>query len=44
MVVSVDVIVAIAFGLAATILSIAAIFVTMRQRYIRVHGKLPEPH
>jgi hypothetical protein len=38
-VVSVEVIVAIAFGLAATILSIGAIFVTMRHRYIRIFGK-----
>jgi hypothetical protein len=38
-VVSVDIIVAISFGLAATILSIGAIFVTIRQRYICIYGK-----
>ena len=38
-VVSVEVTVAIAFGLAATILSIAAIYVTIKQRYVRIQGK-----
>lgn len=39
---SIDTIVAVAFGLAGTILSIGAIYVTMKQRYIRIYGKPSE--
>lgn len=37
--VSIEAIIAVAFGLAGIILSIGAIYVTIKQRYIRVYGK-----
>jgi hypothetical protein len=38
--VSTEVVVAIAFGLSATVLSVLAIIVMLRQIYIRIHGGL----
>jgi len=42
-IVSSELVVSIAFGLGATILSIFAVLATLRQRYIRIQGKSNDP-